>query len=465
MRPRAASRRSVQSSPAACAAGARRSRSGSAPASARSLAAWRARVRARAVRAPRRPPSGSVGGRSRAAAAGAGRRLARGASTASDAAASSRPASAAACRGSTSSPRIATARASLVASRGEPREANRDGARAGARRELAQAGHVRARRGQVVLAIACTSSRKSSGLPAVSSRQAAQKASSTAGDSVARRIRVAASVLSGAGRITPASGSATIWPSKPWSSAGSSGRSPTTTREVESLRSRGKQVRQPAQARAGRTSAGRRPRAGAGGAPRGSRSASRAREASPATSPPRRPPLRPVRVEERRRRAPLRPRASRRAPPATARRARARRVAAPRRRRTSARARSRAHPAPATRPLRPCSSPPPSGRSCRYRAGPRSRAAAGRSARRRSGRRSPPARFALEQVVLRHEAPARRPHVPLRPALPAPRKVYVKPPPRVPSAASGRLIKTLWFGSRCLHEAALALRARTLGCS
>jgi hypothetical protein len=74
-----------------------------------------------------------------------------------------------------------------------------------------------------------TSSRKSSGLPAVASQQAAQKASSASGESVVRRSRVVASMLRGAGRIMPARGSETIWPSKPGSSPGSSGRSPTTT--------------------------------------------------------------------------------------------------------------------------------------------------------------------------------------------------------------------------------------------
>ncbi len=104
-------------------------------------------------------------------------------------------------------------------------------------------------------------------------------------------------------------------------------------------------------ARARRTSAGRRPRAGAAGAPRGSRSASRDRAASPVTSPPAGPADYLSRVEERRRRAPQRPSSSS-APLlcAAARRATARRVVAPPRRRTSARARSRVRPAPATRP-------------------------------------------------------------------------------------------------------------------
>ena len=51
-----------------------------------------------------------------------------------------------------------------------------------------------------------TSSRKSSGLPPVSSWQAAQKPSSASGDRVSRTNRAAAPMLSGAGRITVASG-------------------------------------------------------------------------------------------------------------------------------------------------------------------------------------------------------------------------------------------------------------------
>jgi hypothetical protein len=66
-------------------------------------------------------------------------------------------------------------------------------------------------------------------LPPVSSWHAAQNASSAVGERPSRRNLAVASMLNGAGRITVASGSETIWSSRPGSSPASLGLSPTAT--------------------------------------------------------------------------------------------------------------------------------------------------------------------------------------------------------------------------------------------
>ena len=126
---------------------------------------------------------------------------------------------------------IATACATIVASGGS-RERRRETAREPARAPSSgRRGTFASVGAKPSATIAWTSSRKSSGLPAVSSQQVAQKASSASGERVSRRSTVAASALRGAGRITTASGSETIWPTRPGSSPGSSGCNPTTIRD------------------------------------------------------------------------------------------------------------------------------------------------------------------------------------------------------------------------------------------
>ena len=109
----------------------------------------------------------------------------------------------------------------VVAEHGHrPGEAGRLGRRRARRAESARepARAARSRRRETLALLGATSSeripfrssRRSSGLPAVISWQAAQKASSASGDSVSLTRRAAAAALSGVGWTTVASGSETI---------------------------------------------------------------------------------------------------------------------------------------------------------------------------------------------------------------------------------------------------------------
>src|SRR4051812_14673724 len=108
-------------------------------------------------------------------------------------------------------------------------KAKRDRPRTGPRRELAKPRNVFGGRAQSLVCDHADELRRSSGLPAVSSQQAQQNASSASGDTPVRSRAVAAPALSGAGRTTVASGSETVCASRAGSSARSCGRRPTTT--------------------------------------------------------------------------------------------------------------------------------------------------------------------------------------------------------------------------------------------
>ena len=185
--------RSVPRPPGSVAGGLRNrcaaTRSGSAPASSSELAARPCPLVS--LERGERFVDGRADQRVHEAERGRGRSTSTRASASSasrDAVGSSSPASAAAWRGSASSPRIATARASArrlarKARQGEATTA-REPARAASSRKR---DHVDAGRGEALAAmISCTSSRNSSGLPPVSARQAAQNASSASGDRASR---------------------------------------------------------------------------------------------------------------------------------------------------------------------------------------------------------------------------------------------------------------------------------------